>query len=166
MRIKELADNLARECMSDLIASDLMTQPPISLCACATIPEALHLFLERGFHAAPVIDDVGYPIGVVSMADILRHDLDRGAHPSHVDFTSPDSFLPEGFGVEEVDHARVEDIMTHAVFTISADTRLPSILQQMLELDVHQLYVVDRNDLLVGVVSSKDILTVLGKILS
>ena len=162
MRIKELAENLARECMSDLCASDLMTQPPISLCGRATIPEALHLFLERGFHAAPVIDEAGKPIGVLSMADVMRHDLDRGTHASHGDRDIP---LPDGFELEDVDFARVEDIMTPTVFTIPKELRMPAIIQQMLDLDVHQLYVVDKNGLLIGVITTKDIVRYLGYVL-
>lgn len=163
MRIKELAENLARECMSDLCASDLMTQPPISLCSRATIPEALHLFLERGFHAAPVIDEAGKPIGVLSMADVMRHDLDRGTHASHDDRDIP---LPDGFELEDVDFTRVEDIMTPTIFTIPKEIHMPSIIRQMLDLDVHQLYVVDKNGLLIGVITTKDIVRYLGFVLN
>ena len=134
MRIKVLAENLARECLSDLTASDLMAQPPISLLAEASIPEALEFFTLRGFHAAPVIDAAGRPVGVISVTDLLRHDLDKGTHPSHEDSCCSRKSLPEGFSVEVVDTTKVEDIMTNAIFALSPNTKLPDIIKKMLVL--------------------------------
>jgi len=161
MRIKVLAENLARECLSDLTARDLMAQPPISLLAHSSIPEALEFFILRGFHAAPVIDTAGRPVGVVSVTDLLRHDLDRGTHPSHDGESFTENFLPDGFGVEEVDTARVEDIMTNMIFSLCPNEKLPEIIKKMLDLKVHQLYVVNQDGLLIGVLSTSDIMRVL-----
>jgi CBS domain-containing protein len=166
MRIKVLAENLARECLSDLTANDLMSQPPISLLAKSSIPEALEFFTLRGFHAAPVIDTAGRPVGVVSVTDLLRHDLDRGTHPCHDGECCSGKSFPEGFGVEDVDTARVEDIMTNTIFALSPNAKLPDIVKKMLDLDVHQLFVVDHDGLLVGVLSTSDIMRVLYNMLS
>ena len=166
MRIKVLAENLARECLSDLTANDLMTQPPISLLAHSSIPEALEFFILRGYHAAPVIDAAGRSVGVVSVTDLLRHDLDRGTYPCHEINGFPLKSLPEGFGVEEVDTARVEDIMTNIIYSLSPHAKLPEIIKNMLDLKVHQLYVVDQDGLLIGVLSTSDIMSVLYSMLS
>ena len=166
MRIKVLAENLARECLSDLTASDLMTQPPISLLAEASIPEALEFFTLRGFHAAPVIDAAGRSVGVVSVTDLLRHDLDKGTNLSNEGGCCSAKLLPEGFSVEVVDTTKVEDIMTNAIFSLCPSTKLPDIIKKMLDLDVHQLYVVDQDGLLVGVISTSDIMRVLYSMLS
>ena len=166
MRIKVLAENLARECLSDLTASDLMTQPPISIQADSSMPEALEFFNLRGFHAAPVIDTAGRPVGVVSVTDILRHDLDRGSHPSHSQECCSGKPVPEDFEIEEVDSTRVEDIMTNTIFSITPATRLPEVIKKMLDLDVHQVYVVNAEGLLTGVVSTSDIMRVLYSMLS
>src|SRR5438128_2155550 len=47
-------------------AADLMVPNPISLRAEAAVAEAAVLFTEKGITAAPVIDEAGRPIGVVS----------------------------------------------------------------------------------------------------
>jgi CBS domain-containing protein len=60
----------------------------------------------------------------------------------------------------------VEDIMTNAIFGLSPNTKLPHIIKKMLELDVHQLYVVNHDGLLVGVISTSDIMRVLYNMLS
>ncbi len=39
--------------------------------------EAVLLLTDRGFSAAPVIDDAGRPVGVVSRTDLLVHDREQ-----------------------------------------------------------------------------------------
>src|SRR5688572_11809222 len=102
-------------------AADLMAANPISLRADANVHEALALLTDRGFSAAPVIDDAGRPVGVLSRSDLLVHERERGASAALVDQTEwdvPPRRLREGFAVEVVDPARVRDIMTPVVFTV------------------------------------------------
>src|SRR5262249_21708562 len=51
-------------------AADLMTPNPVSIRDVATVREAVALLTDKGFSAAPVIDQAGRPIGVLSRADI------------------------------------------------------------------------------------------------
>lgn len=135
-------------------AVELMTDNPVSIRAEASIMEAVALLTDRGFSAAPVIDEAGRPVGVVSRADILVHD--REFHRAPV---FPEGrLMPEGFGVEECDPSTVADIMTPGVFAVSPETSTASVVEQMLALHVHQLFVVDEQGLLIGVVSALDIL--------
>src|SRR5438876_11343413 len=94
-------------------AEELMTSNPISIHASASVQEALALLTDRGFSAAPVIDDAGRPVGVLSRTDILVHERERGASASLVDETDwdvPPRRIREGFSVEVVDPTRVRDI--------------------------------------------------------
>src|ERR671938_539119 len=54
-------------------AADLMTPNPVSIRHSATVPEAAAFLAARGISAAPVIDETGRPVGVVSRTDIIRH---------------------------------------------------------------------------------------------
>ncbi len=121
-------------------AADLMADNPVSIRATATVAEATALLSDRGISAAPVIDDTGRPVGVVSKADILIHDreLVRGGAPA--------------------DAMRVEEIMTPAVFSISTDIPAAKVVEQMLQLNVNQLFVVDPSGTLVGVIGALDVL--------
>src|SRR5262245_4736117 len=65
-------------------AKDLMSANPISIPAHATVNEAVALLAGRGFHAAPVVDTAGQPIGVISTGDILRHDREYTRHLERV----------------------------------------------------------------------------------
>jgi CBS domain-containing protein len=143
-----------------------MTPSPISIQYKATVAEATALLTDRGFSAAPVIDEAGRAVGVISRTDLLVHDRERMTHLR----TVPESEepmarravwqepLPEGFSIEEVDPTLVCDIMTPVVFSVLPDTSVEQVIEDMLGLRVHQLFVVDRNQVLVGVISALDVL--------
>src|SRR5262249_12091113 len=95
------------------------------------IPEAIALMTDRGFSAAPVIDEAE------------EGHRRRSRH--------------EGFSIEIADSTRVRDIMTPAVFTVSAATPAVDVVKRMCELKVHQLFVVDEDNALIGVISALDI---------
>jgi CBS domain-containing protein len=135
-------------------AAELMTDNPVSIRAEASIMEAIALLTDRGLSAAPVIDEAGRPVGVVSRADILVHDREFHRAP----FIPEKRTVPEGFGVEDCDPSTVEDIMTPGVFAVGPETLTASVVEQMLALHVHQLFVVDDQSLLIGVISALDIL--------
>ncbi len=141
-------------------AAELMSPNPVSLEHDATVPEAVALLTDRGFSAAPVIDDAGRPIGVLSRGDILVHEREYARHamfgPEQGPRPAPSRH--EGFSIEVVDRTRVSEIMTPAVFTVPLQTPAAKVVEQMLALNVHQLYVVDADQLLVGVVTALDVL--------
>ena len=142
-------------------AEELMTSNPISIHAGASVQEALALLTDRGFSASPVIDDAGRPVGVLSRSDLLVHERERGASAALVDETDwdvPPRRLHKGFSVEVVDPARVRDIMTPVVFTVMLDTPAQQVIEQMLALKVHHLFVVDEEHALVGVISPMDVI--------
>jgi len=147
-------------------ASDLMSPNPVSIQARATVGEATALLTDRGFSAAPVIDEAGRPVGVISRTDLLVHDRERMTHlrpvPEKEDPEAREaawqSPLPWGFSVEEVDPTLVSDIMTPVVFSVLPDTSAEQAIEDMLGLRVHQLFVVDRDQVLVGVISALDVL--------
>lgn len=144
-------------------AEELMMPNPISIHAGASIQEALALLTDRGFSAAPVIEDAGRPIGVLSRTDLLIHERERGGRlplNKNDDFERSHHYHKprEGFEVEVVDPTRVRDIMTPVVFTVLLDTPVHQVIEQMLALRVHHLFVVDDDRALVGVISPHDVL--------
>ncbi len=144
-------------------AAELMTRNPVSINQKATVREALALFTNKGFCVAPVIDDAGRPVGVLSSSDILVHDREHVEHATPVVERGPlttgqGESIRRGFQVENVDRTRVTDMMTPAVFAVSTDASAAEVIAEMLRLHVHHLFVVDRAGTLVGVVSPLDIL--------
>jgi CBS domain-containing protein len=147
-------------------AQELMMPNPISLPEDATVKEALALLTDRGFNAAPVIDEAGRPVGVLSRTDLLVHDRERMRQAAGVpeyyhqaDLTTGGGEpLRGGFQVENVDRTRVRDLMTPVVFSVAPHTPAREVVAEMLALKVHQLYVVDDNTVLLGVISTLDVL--------
>ena len=145
-----------------LRAKDLMKPNPVSIHRNAGIREALELLTDRGFGAAPVIDEAGRPIGVVSRTDILIHERECVHHACAPDCTDWDMFPEppwrEGFSIEVTDPTTVGEIMTPAVFTVALETPAREVVRRMLSLKVHHLFVSDGEAALVGVISPLDVM--------
>ena len=124
-------------------ASEIMTPGPVSLAAADTVAEATQFLTEKGFGAAVVIDDAGHPLGVVTKTDILVHARQRKP------------------GLEP-DDTPVTEFMTPAVFSVRPDTPARSVVEQLLALNVHHLFVSDAAGVIVGVISPVDVLRKLG----
>jgi CBS domain-containing protein len=88
--------------------------------------------LDGGYSGAPVIDEEGKPVGVVSKTDLLRHGV-----------------TPKG---------RVKDIMTPMSFTLHEDQSVSKASALMAYEGIHRLPVVDAAGKVVGLLSSLDIL--------
>jgi CBS domain-containing protein len=142
-------------------AADLMTPNPVSLRDDATVREAIAFLIDRGISGAPVIDEAGRPVGVVTRTDILIHDRQNVEHlapPEHETGRPLPSRWWQEFQVEKVDTTPVRDLMTPAVFAVGEGTPAWSAVEQMRDLNVHRLFVVDGNGVLVGVISALDVL--------
>jgi CBS domain-containing protein len=145
-------------------AADLMTPNPQSVRQNASVREAAAFLVDKGFSAAPVIDEAGRPVGVLSRADIIVHDRERTEHavPEYYHrsdlATAEGEVLPKGFQVESVDRARVRDIMTPVVFSVTPEAPAAKVIEDMCGLKVHRLFVVGKDGVLLGVISALDVL--------
>jgi CBS-domain-containing membrane protein len=120
-------------------AAELMNPGPVSLAAAATVAEATVFLTERAFGAAVVIDEAGHPIGVVTKTDVLVH-------------------ARQHRGGLEPDDTPVTEFMTPAVFSVRPETPARSVVEQLLALNVHHLFVADTAGVIVGVISPVDVL--------
>src|SRR6516225_6625597 len=78
-------------------AAELMMPNPVSVRADATLREALALLVDRAFSAAPVIDEAGRRVGVLSRSDILVHAREEVRYARPVDsYRRADSATAEG----------------------------------------------------------------------
>ena len=145
MNSAAVLDLAPRLVLEEKKAAELMTSNPVSVRENATVREAIQLLTHREISGAPVIDEAGRPVGVVSRGDILVHDREA------VDFVGPAD-------EDESDVTRVRDIMTPAVFCVSPDAPASQVVREMTDLKVHRLFVVDDLGTLIGVISVLDVL--------
>jgi CBS domain-containing protein len=147
-------------------AAGLMSERPVSVNSHSCLREALAFLVEKGFSAAPVIDGAGRLVGVLSRSDLLAHDLETFEHvaeaPEFYDdrqLKGPnDERLGPGFQVEKVDGTRVCDVMTPAVFCVLPDDSAAKVIHDLVSRKVHRLFVVDEHNVLVGVITTMDVL--------
>jgi len=145
-------------------AADLMAPNPISLRVDANVAEALALLTDKNISAAPVIDEAGRPVGVLSRSDILVHDREQPRKVAHQPAyffeheTRGGHKVPADFQIEDVDGTSVGDLMTPAVFSVAPETPVAHVVSEMIGLHVHRLFVVDGDGTLVGVITTMDVL--------
>jgi CBS domain-containing protein len=146
-------------------AADLMTDHVVSIPEDAPLHEAIAVLTDRGFSGAPVINEAGRPVGVISRSDILVHDRNTPAFarpmPEYYMRSDLRATLGEdvgGFQVEAVDRTLVRDVMTPVVFSVRPDAPARQVIEEVLHLRVHRLFVIDRDGVLIGVIAMSDIL--------
>ena len=147
-------------------AADLMTPDLVSVRAQATVKEAVAFLIDKGISGVPVIDEAGRPVGVLSQTDVLIHERERVEYLPAGPVVSEEfeAGAPvagprwEGFQIEQTDPTPVSAVMTPVVFSVAASAPATRVIQEMLTLKVHRLFVVDDNNVLIGVISTLDVL--------
>jgi CBS domain-containing protein len=134
-----------------------MTPNPKSINRHATVRETAEILHEHRLHVAPVIDEAGRPIGVVSRTDLLdywggRRDRLTALATGELNAASAPSSEEPG------DELTVPEIMTPVVFGVPTNAPIASVVEKMIALEVRCLFVTDADGVLVGTISVFDIL--------
>ena len=149
-----------------LKAADIMTREIMPAQEEWDIITLAEFLVANGISGAPVIDEEGRLRGVVSVTDIARFTMEseaaedrRYAHQYYTDrIAFEEEELNEGIEVREDENARVSDIMTPLVFTVSEDTRVDEVCAAMVEHHIHRVFVNDSDGRISGLISALDIL--------
>lgn len=158
------ADTVGPLVLDGKTAEDLMTPSVVTIAAAATLQEAAELLTHKHLSAVPVLSKNGEPVGVLSRTDIVAHDclrfgslqpeMDRLRHPDapvrlHV---KSDPIPPEAPAKQ------VWEIMNPVFFSVARQTPAAVVIDVMVSLHVHRLFVQNDEGNLVGVVSTTDVL--------
>lgn len=142
----------------NLTAADVMTSNPKSIRHTATFRNSNDFLSAYGVHAAPVIDEAGRPIGVVSRTDFLRHwgcERDRLAAVA----TGESTLNATNVGLyHRVAEPTVLQLMTPGVHCVPIDAPIARIIEKFLKVEVRCLFVTDEQAVLVGFISIFDLL--------
>jgi len=149
-------------------ARDLMQTRVVTVSPDAPLAAVQRLFVEEDIHGAPVVDEEGRVLGVVTSMDVLRAASDeRDTAPAEPSYFRYDLDL-HGFDWdrapadlrERIEDTTAADVMTSELVTVGLDAPVSAIARTLRENAVHRVLVVEGGELR-GIVSTMDLLGLL-----
>jgi CBS domain-containing protein len=145
------------------LAKDIMNPQVITVTDTMDLREVARILVEEGITGAPVVDEMGTLVGVISQSDLVEYDLSV-EHELTVEapfYRRPfdDALQPErGFRIEELPADTVKDVMTPFLVTVEEETPIREVASRMAKFGIHRLIVVDADQQIRGIVTSLDVL--------
>jgi CBS domain-containing protein len=136
---------------------DCMKRNVVSIPASATIARAAGIFVKSHVGVLPVVDDLGKPIGIIRLSDLLSLEL-----PDFVKLVAVVDFV-HNFGAVETTRPETEQLgrpittLMESVTTVEEESGLLRAYALMLQHNVSDIPVVNEIGGLVGIVSRVDI---------
>ncbi|MHB0976404.1 MAG: CBS domain-containing protein [Candidatus Aquicultorales bacterium] len=150
----------------ELRAKDIMSRDPILLKEDVSVKEAAEIFSTKGIGGAPVVDDDGNLIGIVSSGDLIMKDV-KLRYPTAIHIMDSFIYLPnpaQRFNEElkKAVGARVGDVMTTKVIAVDPEASVEDVATLMVDHDISRIPVVE-NGKPIGIISKADIVRTLSK---
>ncbi len=123
--------------LNSVAVKDHMAASLITFTADTDVLHAIHLLIENGISGAPVIDNLGNIVGLLSEKDCLKVALEASYHGQY--------------------GGAVSDYMSPKVITVDANASILEVAKMFLDAPYKRYPVVDDNRL-VGQISRRDVL--------
>ncbi|WP_433498884.1 CBS domain-containing protein [Sphaerimonospora sp. CA-214678] len=133
-----------------MLVREVMTTPVMTVPRTWTAKQAVLLLYEKDITAAPVVDEHGRMVGIVSEMDLLRGEFEADPR-AYLRLSAPPGSRPT---------LGVEDVMSPNVKTVREDTEVLDLVELMITVGMKSVPVV-RGDELVGMVSRRDLMGIL-----
>ena len=141
----------------DLTAADLMTHDLICLPQEMSMKQAARLLLQNRISGAPVVDDEGQCVGVISATDFITLTKMNGDRNQPC-VGNTDWEVVE---VEQLPEDEIGQFMTSDPVMVAPSTAIGKLAGQMVDAHIHRTIVVDRDNRPIGIVTSTDLLAAL-----
>jgi CBS-domain-containing membrane protein len=148
----------------DLTAEEIMSRDLITIPDKMSLRAAAHLLAESHVSGAPVADDTGRCVGVLSATDLVQW-LDRGDQAAKRGPTASRGYCCEWEVIElgALPADAVSCHMTTNLVTARPDARIAELARWMLDAHIHRIIIVDEMGKPIGIVSSTDILAAVAR---
>ena len=138
---------------------DIMTKEVVTVKPEMTIEELARLFTKHDISGAPVVDEAGGLIGIVTENDLIK--MEQRLHiPTIITIFDAVIYLGSSKKFEDdlkrMAATKVSDIYKRDVVTITENTTIEEVATIMCEKDIHHLPVVKKRKLM-GIVGKKDV---------
>lgn len=151
--------------LSNMTAGEIMTSPAAYVMTETPLNGIAHLLLEKRISAAPVLDESGRLVGMVSEGDLVRRRAGgkNGRRSWWLDLFEPDTpHSKDMFNYLREHGLRAKDVMTREVVSVSEETTIAEVAELLESRGIKRVPVV-RNGKLTGIVSRADLLAVLAR---
>jgi CBS-domain-containing membrane protein len=148
----------------ELTAEELMSRDLIMIPHKISLRAAAHRLAEAHISGAPVIDESGRCVGVLSATDLV-HWVDRGERAAKRGPSSVRRFCCE-WEVIELGALPADAVSTHMttnLVTARPDARIGELARWMLDAHIHRIIIIDEASKPIGIVSSTDILAAVAR---
>ena len=141
--------------LKGLTVGDTMTREVFAVAPETTLAAVAGMFAKRRISGAPVIDETGRPLGVVTVSDLFNPN--RPTEDGKALF-----YRVTHHGVEPLAgrDGTVADVMSHFILSIGPESPLCDAIRLMAADHVHRILVIDNGNL-VGIVSTMDVMRAL-----
>ena len=152
--MKELVETRIK----DIVVRDVVYANPQD-----SLSEAVELLIENRVSALPVIDAHRRCVGFLSVTDFLglaRDDEDLFSEVA-IDSSGESSTFLRQMQRPDVGNRTVQELMSSSAFTVEMEASLKDAAAEMARNHVHRLAVVDKDQKLIGIISTMDLIEAL-----
>jgi len=148
------------------VVADLMIKKVLTFRKDTPVKEAAVQLSKANVSGAPVIDDEGKLIGIVTDGDLIMQDV-KLHFPTYVQLLDGYIYLPKSLQRFENEFkkaigATVGEVMTENVVTTTEDATVEDVATLMVEKDISRLPVIT-DEKLVGIITKGDLVRAIGK---
>ncbi|MCE9553988.1 MAG: CBS domain-containing protein [Planctomycetes bacterium] len=159
--------NSAIERLLSLHVSDVMTRNVVQISAHQTMAEVAQLMVKYEISGAPVVDEQGRCVGILSSFDFAAREEAQCATTEtpcgKVQHVLVHERPDQAYHIEDVATDMVANFMSPAVQTVRPTATLMEAARVMCTAHIHRLVVLDGQGRPVGIVSSLDLVAALVK---
>jgi CBS domain-containing protein len=152
--------------MKTLRAKDIMQTKVTCVTSDMDIREVAKLLVEKKISGAPVIDEKARLIGVVTLSDLVQHNLseDRDViyESEFYELFPQDVGFKRGFHIEDLNASNVTEVMTPTLITAEVETPVGELASRMLQKRVHRI-IITKDQQVRGIVTTMDMLMLIAK---
>lgn len=153
-----------------MTARDVMEPSVLTVAPEASLAEVQRLFVEEGIGGAPVVDERGRVVGVITGRDVLRaidEERDTAISDTHYFRQDLEFSGPEGMSDGEDFQDRLGELtaggaMTPSLLAVAPDASVQEVAREIRRHRVHRILVIDDEEL-VGIISTFDLVALLEK---
>lgn len=145
-----------------LTAADVMSREVVTIPDTMLLNHAAHLLAHHQISGAPVVNDSGRCVGILSTADFVRH-VEDGPEPVRISRGSCFCADWQVIDLEMLPKDQVHRHMSTDLVTADPTTPITDVARRMLDAHIHRLVILDEKHHPVGIVSSTDIVAAVAR---